>query len=206
MSFYERKVLPHLIRIACGSSRIAAQRALVVPRAQGQVLEIGIGGGLNLAHYDKARVTRLYGLEPSAELLDMARHEGQRAGMDFEPLMAGAEAIPLENHSVDDVVVTYTMCSIPDLPGALAEIRRVLRPGGALHFCEHTAAPDAAVARMQHRLTPFWRRVGGGCHLDRDTPAILRENGFDTPELHQAYLPKTWRVVGFNSWGRATAR
>ncbi len=206
MGFYNRHVVPRLIDWACAVKPVVEQRRQVVPQAHGRVLEIGIGSGLNLDHYDRSKVTTLFGLEPSPELMLMAARRAARVGMTFEPLESGAEDIPLDDGDVDTVVVTYTMCSIARLPEALAEMRRVLRPGGRLIFSEHGRAPDAGVARWQDRLTPVWRRIAGGCRLNRDVPALLRESGFELDDLHQHYLPGTPRVVGFNSRGTALRR
>ncbi len=206
MGFYDRHVVPRLIDRACAVKPVLEQRRKLVPQAGGRVLEIGIGSGLNLDHYDRGSVVTLFGLEPSPELMRMATRRAERLGMTFEALRGGAEEIPLEDGEVDTVVVTYTMCSIERLPEALAEMRRVLRPGGRLIFSEHGRAPDPGIARWQDRLTPLWRRIAGGCRLNRDVPALLRESGFELASLHQHYLPGTPKVVGFNSRGMALRR
>ena len=178
------------------------QRAKLVPQAHGRVLEMGVGSGLNLPYYDAARVTQLHALDPSPELWRLAADRVAGTGIAVEYLEAGAEAVPLANRSVDTVVITYTLCTLPDVAGALAEARRVLRPGGRLLFCEHGVAPDHGVRRWQNRLNPAWRRLAGGCHLNRDAPALIAQAGFRITALDSMYLPG-WRPASFNVWGSA---
>jgi ubiquinone/menaquinone biosynthesis C-methylase UbiE len=178
------------------------QRAKVIPSASGQVLEIGIGSGLNVPFYDAGKVQRLWGLDPSPETWALASGEVRTAPFPVAFLSAGAEAIPLDASSVDTIVITYSLCSIPDATAALAEMRRVLRPGGRLLFVEHGLAPDESVRKWQRRITPLWKKVAGGCHLDRDIPGLLRECGFRIAELETMYLPG-WRPATFNYWGAA---
>ena len=185
---YSRYILPKLVHCACASRPATRQRRKVVPRAQGRVLEIGIGSGLNLPHYDPAGVELLFALDPSKELWAMAGERLDRVKFPVEYVEAFAGEIPLETGSVDSVVVTYTLCSIPDRNQALAEMRRVLRPGGELLFCEHGLAPDEKVRKWQHRLNPVWRRLAGGCNLNIDMPAVIRAAGFTIRELETVYL------------------
>jgi ubiquinone/menaquinone biosynthesis C-methylase UbiE len=180
------------------------QREKVVPSARGRVLEVGIGSGLNLPYYDTTEVERVFGLDPSTEITRMAAAAASQAHFDVEFLTAGAEDIPLDSASVDTVLVTYTLCSIPRVVQALREMARVLRPGGRLLFCEHGSAPDANVRRWQDRIDPLWSRVGGGCHLNRDIPALLGQGGFEIEDLETMYLPG-WRPASFNYWGSASA-
>ena len=206
MSLYSRYVLPRLINSSCGTKPVRKQREKVVPLAAGRVLEIGVGSGHNFAHYDIAKISAVFGLDPSPELMAMARQQAAHAGIDFEALPVEAGAIPLDTGDVDTVLVTYTLCSIADLSAALVEMRRVLRPAGRLVFCEHGAAPDDDVYRIQKRLTPLWRRLAGGCRLDRDIPAAITDAGFAIDTIEHMYLPGTWRVFGYNSWGSAKPR
>lgn len=201
--WYDRHLLPWLIDFACGVPAIAAQRSKVVPRAAGQVLEIGIGTGRNLAFYDRSRVTRLTGVDPAAEMHALAQRRSRRLGLPVELVQVAAERLPLEAASVDCVVCTYTLCTVPDPAAALAEMRRVLRPGGRLLFSEHGLAPDARVARWQARIEPWWSRIAGGCHLTRDVPLLLKDAGFRA-ELETGYV--AWpRALGYNFWGEARA-
>jgi ubiquinone/menaquinone biosynthesis C-methylase UbiE len=182
------------------------QREKVVPLCKGRVLEVGAGGGLNLAYYDRSEVETVFGLDNSPELLDSARDRAIGFGMDFRPMLLDAEKIALDDNSMDTVLVTYTLCSISNVASALDEMRRVLKPDGRLVFCEHGAAPDRRVLRLQHALTPIWRRLSGNCHLDRDTVGLIRSAGFNIGWQDEMYLPGTMRFAGFNRWGVATKR
>jgi SAM-dependent methyltransferase len=203
MGFYERHILPHLINGACGARPIREQRARVVPRARGVVLEIGIGTGLNLPYYDPRVVERLVGLDPSEHSWKLAARRSRELSFPVEFIGLPGERIPLADASVDSIVMTYSLCTIPDPQAALAGMARVLRPDGELLFCEHGLAPDPAVQRWQHRLNPFWRRIAGGCELDRDIPGLLETAGFRLRERASMYLPGTPRFAGFNTWGAA---
>lgn len=200
--WYERHVLPYLIDFACGMKAVREQREKVVPLARGRVLEVGIGTGLNLRHYDKAKVEKIVGLDPALEMHRLARKRMQRAGLEVELVGLPAERIPFRDASFDTVLMTYTLCSIPEPVAALREMRRVLRPAAKLLFCEHGASPDPAVRRWQDRLTPLWCRVGGGCHLNRDIAALLAQAGFRSDDLQTAYLPGP-RPLTYNYWGTA---
>lgn len=203
-TWYERNVLPHLIALACGVEPVRRQRGKVVPLARGRVLEVGFGTGLNLPHYDKARVERIVGLEPSPEMHRLARRRMQQAGLDVELVGLSAERLPFDDASFDTVLVTYTLCSIPDPLLALREMRRVLKAGARLIFCEHGLAPDESVRRWQTRLSPLWSKWAGGCRLDRDIPGLLKEAGLQSPDLQTMYLPGP-RPLTFNYWGTALA-
>lgn len=187
MTLWADRVLPFLVEKACRSSAILAERERWIPRAHGEVLELGVGSGLNLGFYDRDRVARVVGIDPSAALLARARPRAETAPVPVELVEAPAEALPFDDRSFDSAVVTYALCSVGDPARALAEVRRVLRPGGELIFVEHGLAPDPRVQRWQHRLTPLWRRIGGGCHLDRDHARILRDAGFELDELATGY-------------------
>ena len=200
--FYERRILPWLIDCACGLPAVERQRAYLVPQACGRVLEIGIGTGRNLRHYDASRIETLLGLDPSLAWHPLARRRLDKLGLPVQPLALSAETIPLDDASVDSVVCTYTLCTIPDPIAALAEFRRVLKPEGRLLFSEHGLAPDAGVQRWQHRLEPVWKPFAGGCHLTRDTQSLLEGNGFSIDTLDQRYL-RGPRPMTFNSRGIA---
>lgn len=200
MGVYERWILPRLCDLAMRHKEATRYREKVVPRARGRVLEIGAGSGLNMPFLGPD-VTHLYALDPSAELLDMAR--GQRhARFPVEFLERSAEALPLESGSIDTVLTTWTLCTIPDAASALREARRVLAPGGTLLFVEHGHSPDAGVAAWQRRLDPLWTRIAGGCHLDRPIDRLIRNAGFEFITLQNEYL-KGPRPFTYTYSGRA---
>ena len=203
MGFYDTHVLPHFINCACGTKPISYQRKKVVPMASGTILEIGIGTGLNLEHYDASKVERLIGLDPSEASWEIAKKRATDIQFPLEFIGLPGEEIPLEDNSVDTVMMTFSLCTIPDPITALAGMRRVLRPGGKLIFAEHGRAPDANVRKWQDRINPFWKAIAGGCHLNRDIPDMLGEGGFNITEMDTMYLPSTPRFAGFNYWGVA---
>ncbi len=202
MGFYQRYILPRLLHFACGSEPIMRQRQKVVPFATGRVLEIGIGSGLNLPFYDPAHVEMLWGLEPSAEMRAMAEKRIADVSFNVELIELPGEEIPLESQSVDTILITYTLCTISDPLLALAGMRRVLKPGGELLFCEHGLAPDEDVQRWQNRIAPFWKHIAGGCHLNRPIPSLIEQGGFKIKKIETRYLPGT-KIGTFNYWGSA---
>ncbi|OGA72152.1 MAG: phospholipid methyltransferase [Betaproteobacteria bacterium RIFCSPLOWO2_12_FULL_65_14] len=202
MGVYSEFVLPHLVHLACGLKPIMRQREKVVPLAQGCVLEVGVGTGLNLPYYDAGKVSKVIGLDPAPEMTRKAARVARRAGIEVEFINAPAETIPLASASVDTALVTYALCTIPQTTPALREIARVLRPGGRLIFCEHGLAPDANVRKWQRRITPAWKVIAGGCHLGRDIPALIEQGGFRIATMETMYLPG-WRPATFNYWGVA---
>lgn len=202
MGLWGQHVAPHLVDLACGAKPIGYQRRKIVPQAHGVVLEIGAGGGRNFAHYDRDRVERLIALEPDAVMLRKAR-ERAPADLPIDWIEAGAENAALEAGSVDSIVTTFTLCTIPDAVGALAALHPVLKPGGRLLFCEHGLAPDATVQAWQRRLEPLWKPLAGGCRLTRDVPALLASAGWRIEQAESMYLPSTPRMLGWNVWGSA---
>ncbi len=188
MGFYNTVILPRLLQFSMRSEMLAPYRRHVGAEARGRVLEIGVGSGANLAYYGPETI-EVIGLEPSRPLLAMARRAAAKAPRPVSLLEASAESIPLDAASIDTVVVTMTLCSIPDVARALSEMRRVLKPGGRLLFVEHGRAPDARVRAWQDRLTPFWRAVAGGCHLNRPMCVLIEEAGFRVEALQESYLP-----------------
>lgn len=202
MSFYDDKVLPHLIDLACSTRPTRKQREKIVHLAQGDVLEIGFGSGLNLPFYDRHKVRKVFGLEPSAGMRRKAQPNVDASGIDVEFIDLPGEEIPLESESVDTVLVTFTLCSIDDAVTALEGMRRVLKPGGKLLFCEHGAAPDAGVRRWQDRLNPGWKRFSGGCNMNRDIPALIEHGGFRITSDERMYIPGL-RILSYNYWGSA---
>ena len=204
MNLYDRYLLPYLLDVACGIKPVQRQRAKIVPRATGRVLEIGIGTGRNLPFYDKTKLTELSGLDPAEQMHRLSRKRMRQAGLKVRMLNLSAEEIPEADATFDTLVMTFTLCSIPDPVKALKEMRRVLKPEGRLLFCEHGAAPDASVRRWQDRLTPLWKPLAGGCHLNRDIPALLKEGGFEIEDLETLYLPGP-KPLTFNYWGSAVS-
>lgn len=203
MGLYARYVLPRLINCACNTTLEREQRAKVVPAAHGVVLELGIGSGLNLPHYDAARVTRVIGVDPSDGGWRLARERVAAAAFPVEHRCADLTALDLPPASVDTVVVTWSLCTIPDPAAVLRAAAPLLRPGGELIYCEHGRAPDASPARWQRRIEPLWRRMAGGCHLTRNIPDLLQAGGFAPTQAQAAYLPGAPRWVGYHYWGRA---
>lgn len=204
MNFYERYLLPPFINLACGTSVFRDKRAQLVAMAQGVVLDVGAGSGHNFPYYDATRVSNVWALEPSEGMRKLAEKRQQQAAFAIEWLDLPGEAIPLPDASVDTVVLTFTLCTIPDWKAALQQMHRVLKPDGRLLFCEHGLAPDVRVQHWQHRITPYWKKCAGGCHLDRPIADYLREGGFTLQTLQEGYLPQTPRIAGFVSWGVAT--
>ena len=203
MTLYEKYILPPLLNCLCSSKPVTRQRQKVLPNASGTVLEVGIGSGLNIPFYDASRVDRVIGLDPSLELNALAQCVAASHSVAVDFLIGDAQAIDLPSNSVDTVVVTYTLCTIPDALSACREMSRLLKPSGRLVFCEHGLAPDASVARWQARIDPFWGMFAGGCHLNRDIPRLLDDAGFVLENLEQMYLPSTPRFAGYNFWGIA---
>ena len=204
-SWYERTLLPKVLACACSGPQMMLQRARLVPRASGRVLELGVGMGLNLAFYDPSRVTSVIGVDPAPELRAMAVAAPRPEGLAVEVLPGWAEDLPFEASSFDSVVCTFTLCSVHSPERALAEARRVLKPGGRLFYCEHGLAPDPGVARWQRRIEPVWKRLAGGCRLTRPVLPLLEGAGFSTREAESAYLPKVPRFAGWNVLGEAQA-
>ena len=205
MGLWEKYVVPPLVSCACSSKPIMKQRAKVVPLARGNVLEIGCGSGTNFDFYVPDQIDRLYALEPSEGMIRRARSKAAELGWGnrIEFMQAGAEAVELEDHSIDTVVITFVLCTIPDWQAALAEARRVLKPDGQVLFSEHGLAPDEGIAKWQRRIEPVWRPLAGGCHLTRDTGLMLSRSGFALEGMETMYLPSTPKIAGFVSWGTA---
>ena len=206
MSLYDKYVLPKLLNCACGSKPVARQRKKVVPLAEGKVLEVGIGSGLNLPFYDKSKIDELWGLDPSEELSEMARKVADSEQMEVNFISSGAEEISLPDDHFDSVLITYTMCTIPEVRRANGEIRRVLKNGGKMIFCEHGEAPDENIRKWQKRINPIWGKFAGGCNINRKIPSLIEDSGFDIIELEEMYLPSTPKIAGYNYWGYAVAK
>jgi ubiquinone/menaquinone biosynthesis C-methylase UbiE len=187
MGFYETRILPHLIDLACGSEDVSRERMSVVPRAEGRVLEVGMGSGLNIPFYSVEKVELIWGLEPSEGMRKKAAKNLANAPFDVRLIGEPGEDIPLDDDSADTVLLTFTLCSIADWRKALTEMRRVLRPGGKLIFCEHGESPDENVRKWQERINPLWKKIAGGCNLNRNIPKCIEEGGFRIREIETGY-------------------
>ncbi len=205
MGFYDRHILPHLLDIAFGTRAVTRQRARVVPYARGRVLEIGAGTGRNFHFYDPTKVERVIAVDPAENMLTLARKRARRLPFPVEAGAFGGESTLLPAKSIDTVVVTYTLCTIPNVEAALENIRRLLRPGGRLLFLEHGSAPEPSIRYWQRRLGPAWQRLMGGCRLDREIPVLIAAAGFRMTWLEQGHIrvPRLLRVAGYNYWGAA---
>lgn len=203
MSFYDKYILPKFLNCTCGSKPIRYQRDKIVPLAKGVVLDVGIGSGLNIPFYNKSKIKHLYGLDPSKELLEIAKPVAEKNQLAIEFLQCEAENIPLPDNSIDTVLITYTMCTISNVSLANSEIIRVLKNDGKLLFCEHGLAPDKKVANWQKRINPIWTKIAGGCNLDRDIPNLITSSGLKIDNMEEMYLPSTPKFAGYNYWGVA---
>ena len=204
MSFYENRILPHIIDKACSMGQVMKLRSQIVPKAKGRVLEVGMGSGINLQFYNRDQVDMVYGLEPSEGMRRKAVRNLSRSPVRVEWLDLPGERIPLQDNSVDTVLLTFTLCTIPDWHTALQQMKRVLKPGGDLLFLEHGEAPQDPTRKWQHRITPGWRKVAGGCHLNRQIAELIEHAGFEIQELENLYMPNAPKIAGYIYKGRAT--
>lgn len=202
-TWWDRTVLPWLVEKACRSTTVLQERKRWVPQASGEVLEIGVGSGLNLAFYDPNQVERVVGVDVSAPLLERAAERLGSARVPVELKHASAEELPFAERTFDTTLVTYSLCSVPNVLRALHEVRRVMKPEGRLIFVEHGRSSDPRIERWQTRLTPLWRRAGGGCHLDRDIRALIEGSGFRFEVLERGETDATLRVTSFGYQGIA---
>jgi ubiquinone/menaquinone biosynthesis C-methylase UbiE len=206
MPFYRDHVYPQIVRVLGDPPPIREVRQRVLRGAEGKVLEIGVGPGVNFVHYDPARVTKLFALEPNKGMVRLAEQERRRTQLDVEFLDLPGERIPLDDGTVDTVVSTFTLCTIPGVLEALRGVERVLKPGGKLIFFEHGRSPEPRVRRWQERSEPVTRWLFEGCHVTRDVPSLLDQSGFQTEQIEAAYLaefPKAWTYCW---WGSAVSR
>ena len=205
MGFYNQYILPRLVHSVCRHKQFSDQRRKIVPLARGRVLEVGIGSGLNLPFYDPDKVSHVWGLDPSESMQDMAEKRAQSSEFSFAFLNAPGKAIPLEKNDADTILITYTLCTIAEVEKSFDEMRRVLKQGGKLLFCEHGRSPDPRIRSCQNRLNPFWRFVSGGCNLNRNIPGIIEGSGFKIDHIESMYIPG-FKIAGFNYWGAALQR
>lgn len=205
MGLWERYAVPPLIASACSTKPIMKQREKIVPLAEGRVLEVGCGSGTNFDLYDPGKVDLLFAIEPAPGMVSRAEKTLEASPMagKTEIVEAGAEAIPVDDNTIDTAVITFVLCTIPDWQAALAEVRRTLKPGGRILFSEHGRAPDDGVAKWQRRVEPVWKRLAGGCHLTRDPAEMLEAGGFSIESREAMYLPSTPKIAGYASWGTA---
>jgi len=203
MRIYEKYILPKVLNFSCGLKPMRYQRQKVVPLAKGDILEVGIGSGLNLPFYNMSNVKNIWGLDPSEELNTMAKKVAKQSNLEVNFLLSGAEEIPLASNSIDTVLITYTLCTIPEVEIAIKEMRRVLRPEGELIFCEHGKSPDENIVKWQNKINPYWNVIGGGCNINRDIPRLIESAGFSINHMESMYIPGTPKVLGFNYWGSA---
>ena len=201
--FYESKVLPKLLTVLCNTKPNHYQRKKVVPLAIGDVVEIGVGPGLNLQYYNLDTVNKVIGIDPSDELNKIAKKNANKVNLDIEFNLSSAESIDLPTSSVDSVVCTFSLCSIPNPQKALKEIYRILKPGGKYYFCEHGLSPDLSTRVFQNVTNVFYPKLSGGCHANRDIPKLISESGLKILEKDTMYLPGSVKFLGFNYWGVA---
>lgn len=206
MGFYQNHIEPRMVSFACSTPAIRWQRKKVVPHAEGVVLEVGFGSGHNLPYYNADKVTKLFALEPEEKIRKLAAERVTSSPLEITFLNLPGEEIPLDDKSVDTVLITFTMCTIPDLPVALAGMARVLKPGGRMLFAEHGLSPEAGVAKWQNKLDGMWGCLAGGCHLNRDIAHLIEENGFSFETLEAEYARKTPKFLGYMYSGSAVVR
>ena len=201
MGLYDKYILPKFLNCVCGSKPINYQRQKVVPLAKGKVLDIGIGSGLNIPFYNSDKIDKVIGIDPSHELIELAKELANDSKASIELVIGSAESIPYPDNFFDTVLVTYTMCTIPNVAIANKEMWRVLKDDGRLIFCEHGLAPDKKISKWQNRIDPFWGKIAGGCHLNRDIQKLITDAGFSFESLDKMYIPSTPKFAGYNYWG-----
>ena len=203
MSLYSKYILPKVLDFCCATKPIRKQREKVVPLCKGIVLEIGSGSGLNFPYYKTSKVKKIFALEPDKEMIELARQETKKSSIEITFLQEYAERISLKDNSVDTILLTYSLCTIPDPISALKEMKRVLRSNGCLVYCEHGMAPESSIRKWQNRLNPINSYFSGGCNLNRDITQLITESGFKIRKSETMYLPGTTKLVGYNYWGTA---
>jgi ubiquinone/menaquinone biosynthesis C-methylase UbiE len=203
MSFYRNRVYPHIVSLLGNPEPIQKIRQQIIPLAQGTVLEVGVGPGVNFVYYDASKVSKVYALEPNQGMMKRADNQRRRTKLNVEYLSLPGERIPLPDASVDTVVSTFTLCTIPGVAEAIRGIGRVLRPGGRFLFFEHGLSPDKNVRRWQERTEPLFQWAFEGCHVTRDIPALIREGGFRVERLDTGYLARFPKSGSYYFWGVA---
>lgn len=204
MSFYENNILPHILNCACSSKGIMKTREKIVPLAFGNVLEVGMGSAVNMDLYNPDQVTKVWGLEPSSGMQKKAKKNLAKSPVQVEWLSLPGEKIPLEDNSVDSIVLTYTLCTIPDWHAAMKQMHRVLKPEGKILFCEHGQAPDESIKKWQNRLNKLWGKIFGGCHLNRTVIENIQSSGFSIDWSNSNYIKGLPKFASYISFGVAT--
>ena len=202
MSLYENYFLPRLLDFCCGMEGFQNKRSQIVPMAHGRVLEIGIGSGLNFEHYNFDKIDEIVGVDPAVSSIAIARSRSSQYNSKISFIESSAESIALESSSFDCVVVGYSLCTIPEPLKALAEARRLMKPTGSLLFMEHGLAPEQNIQKWQHRLTPGWKKIAGGCNLNRDIADLISASGFQFKSLKKKYI-KGPKILSFQYYGEA---
>ncbi len=202
MSLYEKYFLPKLLDFCCGMEGFQNKRSQIVPLAHGRILEIGIGSGLNFDHYNFDKVEEIIGVDPAVSSVAMARSRASQYNSKISFIESSAESIDLPSNTFDCVVIGYSLCTIPDPLKALAEARRLMKPEGSLFFMEHGLAPEQSIQKWQHRLTPGWKKIGGGCNLNRDIENLISTSGFQFKSLSKKYI-KGPKIAAFQYYGEA---
>ena len=200
---WSRFIQPRIISFACGTKPFLIQRTKIIPFAEGNVLEIGIGSGLNIPLYDTDLVMKIVGVDPSTAMHSLAKERIRESPVKVEFISTDAAKIPLQDQSIDTIVCTYTLCTVSNPQQVLKEVKRLLKPGGKFLFSEHGNAPDENVVKFQRKLEPIWKLLADGCHLTRSIPDLLDESDMKIDKIETMYLPKTPRFVGYNYWGMA---
>jgi len=202
MSLYEKYFLPKLLDFCCGMEGFQNKRSQIVPLAHGKILEIGIGSGLNFDYYNFEKVVEIVGVDPAVSSVAIAKSRSSQYNSKISFIESSAESINLESHSFDCVVIGYSLCTIPNPAKALAEARRLMKPAGSLLFMEHGLAPEENIQKWQHRLTPSWKKVAGGCNLNRNIEDLIKESGFQFKSLNKKYI-KGPKIAAFQYYGEA---
>ena len=202
MSLYEKYFLPKLLDFCCGMEGFQNKRSQIVPLAHGRILEIGIGSGLNFDHYNFDKIEEIIGVDPAVSSVAMARSRASQYNSKISFIESSAESIDLPSNTFDCVVIGYSLCTIPDPLKALAEARRLMKPEGSLFFMEHGLAPEQSIQKWQHRLTPGWKKIGGGCNLNRDIENLISTSGFQFKSLSKKYI-KGPKIAAFQYYGEA---
>jgi len=200
---YDKYILPHVLNYSCGQKPFIKQREKIVPMAKGDVLEVGIGSGLNMPFLDSNKINTFKGIDPSEKLISMAEQKISDSMPKVDFMVSAAEEMEFNDESFDTILMTYTMCTIGDLSSAMKQIKRVLKPQGQLLFCEHGLAPEEKVIVWQNRTNRFWSYISGGCNLNKNIPVLLQEADFKIVSMDTMYLPKTPKILGYNYWGNA---